>query len=387
MDTQELGLLMNALKNKDTGFYLVEASDNAVIDDLLLKINVAMGQVGKKTAAIDFSGKSDCWFAADLICNKVKASPDIHIFFIRNLETPAGANPANFLRQLNMSRETIYALGRNMVFIVSPAFARLFMLHAKDLFSWIPQRFTFEGGAVVTPREFAQSMRMDERVRFRGDKDRAYLKELIALYEEQLRHAPDNAQFRVENIIKPLAGLYKENDDFGKEVLLRGEIKDFYKVPDERYAAALTSLGNVYGRLPTGDRAENLQKAIDAYREALKIRTIEAFPVGYARIMNNLGVAYQGLPAGDRAENLKKAIDAYQEALKIFTIEAFPVDYAMTMNNLGNTYQDLPTGDRAENLNKAIDAYREALKIYTIEAFPRDHAMVKSNLDGLLDKA
>lgn len=33
------------------------------------------------------------------------------------------------------------------------------------------------------------------------NKDRAYLNELIALYEEQLRRAPDNAQFRMENII------------------------------------------------------------------------------------------------------------------------------------------------------------------------------------------
>lgn len=287
MDTQELGLLINILKNKDTGFYLTEAADNAVIDDLLLKIQVALGQVGKKTATIDFSGQSDCWFAADVICDKIKASPDVPVFFIRNLETPAGANPANFLRQLNMSRETLYALGRNVVFIVSPAFARLFMLHAKDLFSWIPQRFKFEGGA-VTPREFAQSMRMDEHVRFRGDKDRAYLKELIALYEEQLRQAPDNAQFRVENIIMPLADLYRENDDFGKEVLLGEEIKDFYKAPDERYANVLINLGNAYAMLPTGDHAENRKKAIDAYREALKIYTIEAFPRKYAMVKENL---------------------------------------------------------------------------------------------------
>ena len=380
MDTQELGLLINILKNKDTGFYLIEAADNAVIDDLLLKINTAMGLVGKKAATIDFSGQNDRWFAADVICDKIKASPDVQVFFIRNLETPAGADPANFLRQLNMSRETIYALGRNVVFIVSPVFTRLFMLHAKDLFSWIPQRFKFEGGAVVTPREFAQSMQMDERVRFRGDKDRAYLKELIALYEEQLRHAPDNAQFRIENIIKPLADLYNENDDFGKEVLLREEIKGFYNAPDERYADALMNLGIAYAKLPTGDRAENLKKAIDTYREALKIRTIEAFPVAYAMTMNNLGIVYQDLPTGDRAENLKKAIDAYREALKIRTIEAFPVDYAMTMNNLGAVYQGLPTGDRAENLKKAIDAYREALKIRTIEAFPVGYAMTLNNL-------
>ena len=33
--------------------------------------------------------------------------------------------------------------------------------------------------------------------------------------------------------------------------------------------------------------------------------------------MNNLGNAYENLPTGDRAENLRKAIDAYLEALKI----------------------------------------------------------------------
>ncbi len=379
MDTQELGLLINILKNKDTGFYLVEADDNAVIDDLLLKVNTAMGQMGKKAATIDFAGQSDCWFAADVICGKIKALPDVQVFFIRNLETPAGADPANFLRQLNMSRETLYALGKNVVFIVSPPFTRLFMLHAKDLFSWIPQRFRFEGGA-VTPREFAQSMRMDERVRFRGDKDRAYLKELIALYEEQLHHAPDNAQFRIENILMPLADLYHENDDFGKEILLREEIKDFYKTPDERYAEALINLGNAYARMPTGDRAKNLKKAIDAYREALKIYTIETFRVEYAGTMNNLGNAYRGMPTGDRTENLKKAIDAYREALKIYTIEAFPVEYAMTMNNLGEAYRNLPTGDHTENFKKAIDAYREALKIRTIEVFPVDYAMTMNNL-------
>ena len=86
----------------------------------------------------------------------------------------------------------------------------------------------------------------------------------------------------------------------------------------------MNNLGNAYENLPTGDRAKNLRKAIDAYLEALKIYTIEAFG-GLCRTMNNLGIAYRNLPTGDRAENLKRAIDAYQEALKIYTIEAFPV--------------------------------------------------------------
>ena len=43
--------------------------------------------------------------------------------------------------------------------------------------------------------------------------------------------------------------------------------------------------------------------------------------------MNNLGIAYSDLPTGDRGENLKKAIESYNEALKFYTIDAFPYDY------------------------------------------------------------
>ena len=38
MKSKELGLLINALNNKDSGFYLVEAPDNTTLDDLMLKI-------------------------------------------------------------------------------------------------------------------------------------------------------------------------------------------------------------------------------------------------------------------------------------------------------------------------------------------------------------
>jgi len=35
---------------------------------------------------------------------------------------------------------------------------------------------------------------------------------------------------------------------------------------------------------------------------------------------------------------LNKAIQAYEEALKITTIENNPIDYATNQNNLGNAY-------------------------------------------------
>ena len=177
------------------------------------------------------------------------------------------------------------------------------------------------------------------------------------------------------------------------------------------------------------DRRSSLLKAIQAYLEALEIRTLEQFPMDYARTQNNLGAAYAnfgrgrgqgpelqeghtGLPGGsqnqhsrqfprdyamaqnnlgstyrtlaeveDKDQNCQKAIKAYQEALKISTLEHFPMNYAMTQNNLGSTYRILAeVEDKDQNCQKAIKAYQEALKISTLDQFPMDYAMTQNNL-------
>ncbi|OYT41998.1 MAG: hypothetical protein B6U86_01340, partial [Candidatus Altiarchaeales archaeon ex4484_43] len=97
------------------------------------------------------------------------------------------------------------------------------------------------------------------------------------------------------------------------------------------------------------NKEENLTKAIRAYEEALKIRTVEKYPVNYATTQNNLGNAYRTLAeVRNKEENLTKAIRAYEEALKIYTVEKYPVNYATTQNNLGNAYSrlaEVPTVD------------------------------------------
>jgi tetratricopeptide (TPR) repeat protein len=146
------------------------------------------------------------------------------------------------------------------------------------------------------------------------------------------------------------------------------------------WATAQNNLGSAYWALPTGDRAENLKKAIAAYEAALRVYTEKDFPTDWAKTQNNLGIAYSDLPTGDRAENLKKAIAAYEAALRVCTEKDFPTDWAMAQNNLGSAYWALPTGDRAENLKKAIAAYESALGVYTEKDFPTDWAMAQNNL-------
>ncbi|MDP2924508.1 MAG: tetratricopeptide repeat protein, partial [Candidatus Omnitrophota bacterium] len=82
----------------------------------------------------------------------------------------------------------------------------------------------------------------------------------------------------------------------------------------------------------------------------------------------------------------KKAIKAYEEALKVRTLDRFPMQYATTQNNLGTAYRTLGEVEaKAENCKKAIKAYEEALKVFTKEEFPEIYLLVKSNLRKLLD--
>jgi tetratricopeptide (TPR) repeat protein len=75
--------------------------------------------------------------------------------------------------------------------------------------------------------------------------------------------------------------------------------------------------GTCYYRLALLRNKEiNLTRAIHAFEEALKIRTLEKYPIDYAKTQNNMGIAYASLSwVQDRQLNLRNAIKAYEEAL------------------------------------------------------------------------
>jgi CHAT domain-containing protein len=99
--------------------------------------------------------------------------------------------------------------------------------------------------------------------------------------------------------------------------------------------------------------------------------------------MMNLGVAYCDRIRGDRSENIEMTIDAYQQALEVRTREAMPVEWAEVMVNLGVAYRNRTRGERADNLDAAIDAYRQALEVRTREAMPVAHRSTQRNLANL----
>jgi len=154
-----------------------------------------------------------------------------------------------------------------------------------------------------------------------------------------------------------------------------------------QYAGTQNNLGAAYCRLAeVEEKAENCKKAINAYEEALKVRTLELFPMQYATTQNNLGAAYSTLAeveekVEEKIMSIKNAIEAFEAAIKIRTIQRFPIQYAMTQTNIGVAYGMLArVKDKAENCKNAIDSFNKSLNVYTLERFPIQYAYTQNNL-------
>ena len=69
--------------------------------------------------------------------------------------------------------------------------------------------------------------------------------------------------------------------------------------------------------------------------------TEQAFPQQWAMTQNNLATAYRNIPGGDRAANIQRAIECYEAALRVYTEQAFPQEYEVVLNGLESTQKML----------------------------------------------
>jgi tetratricopeptide (TPR) repeat protein len=126
----------------------------------------------------------------------------------------------------------------------------------------------------------------------------------------------------------------------------------------------------------------NCKEAIKAFEEALKVFTLDKFPIQCAGTHSNLGNAYSTLAeVEDKAKNCAKAIAAYEEALKVRTAAEFPMDYAMTTENVGLTYWILAYAEnKKENCRIAREKMEEALQIFVEQGLMYNVEKVKGHL-------
>ena len=112
---------------------------------------------------------------------------------------------------------------------------------------------------------------------------------------------------------------------------------------------------NAYKDRIRGERAENLEQAIQHSQQALAVHTRQAYPEQWAETQNNLANAYIERICGERAENLEQAIQHYQQALEVRTRQAYPVECRQTARSLGNL------GFKLRNWKLALEGYELAL--------------------------
>ena len=180
---------------------------------------------------------------------------------------------------------------------------------------------------------------------------------------------------------------YKRHQLRGDYHYFRGEFDDAvvsYEKAMELRPRDITARNNAAVALNQarhGNMAENNNRAIAIHEGTLAV--VVPGSTDWAMAQNNLGNAWQNMPTGDRGENLQRAIEAYEAALTVRTKVAHPVAWAMTQNNLAvalAAIAELDGQDRCGLLRRAIAAGKGALTIRTAKAMPHDHASTSRNL-------
>ena len=138
------------------------------------------------------------------------------------------------------------------------------------------------------------------------------------------------------------------------------------------YAILQNNLATAFLSMPFSDERSNIREAlaVQAFEDGLKAVNLIDDPAEYAMLQNNLDNALQYASSSQPVENNLRALDAYCEALKVRTRDTAPVEYANTIANRANCLWNLPDdpeqperGNRA-NLAQAQADYSEARAIF-----------------------
>ncbi len=155
------------------------------------------------------------------------------------------------------------------------------------------------------------------------------------------------------------------------------EVFTIQTFPNE-WAMVQTNLGNTMLELGRQDSIRNSQTGIDRiesaihhYKEALKIRTKDKTPSGWARVNANLATAYSERAIGSKNENIQAVLDYCRNALTVFNMKTTPIEWANINKNLALAMVNMPDGTGLSNQNIALDHLKAALSVFTFDHFPR----------------
>lgn len=146
---------------------------------------------------------------------------------------------------------------------------------------------------------------------------------------------------------------------------------DKKKHPKE-FAIIQNNLATAFLSIPFSDEKGKLREAlaVQAFEEGLAVVSYVDHPSEYAMLQNNLGNALQYVSSSHRVENGFRALEAYDEALRVRTRRDMPEAYANTIANKANCIANLPDdpvntdAGNPKGLANAIGLYKEAQSIF-----------------------
>ncbi len=158
-------------------------------------------------------------------------------------------------------------------------------------------------------------------------------------------------------------------------VFLPAQYPAEYAILQNNLATAYLSMG---GELQAGKLREAL--AVQAFETALAHIRLQDHPREYAMLQNNLGNALQSVLSGHRQENCLRALQAYEEALKVRTVQAAPLERANTLANMGQCLASLRAQDLDfEPIARARDCLAQAEQLFCAHGLPDRATLVAAS--------
>lgn len=138
------------------------------------------------------------------------------------------------------------------------------------------------------------------------------------------------------------------------------------------FAILQNNLATAFLSMPLSDERGKMREAlaVQSFEDGLSVVNLVDHPAEYAMLQNNLGNALQYAGSSHTVENNLRAIEAYDEALKVRTRDAAPIEYANTIANKANCLRGLPDdpaqpeAGNGANLAQAKAYYAEAREIF-----------------------
>jgi tetratricopeptide (TPR) repeat protein/CHAT domain-containing protein len=150
------------------------------------------------------------------------------------------------------------------------------------------------------------------------------------------------------------------------------------------YARTQNSLGTCYSKRRIDGPTENQERAIACFLEA-HAAYADSTAVEVGVVLAHLGSIYSIRWAGEQRDNLDTALDYFKQAETILSHDSHTREYAGLQLNMANAYAKRIGGEKAANEALALACCQRALEVFRLESYPQEYRTVQLNM-ALIEK-